>query len=325
VTATYVYGSDIDDVVTMTIGPTAYYDLRNGLGSLAAVTDVAGNVVERYEYDGFGFPRFFDPAFGVRPASSIGSRYLYTGREYEADGLYYYRARHYASTHGRFIQRDPAGFQEIPNLFLYVHNNPVNFTDPYGLWPIPSTLLSIDPFADKRLSIKIKQNAKLLTNCGAAEFKVQWQIAGKVNGWVIQHVEWVAVVFTCDNVPKEPNNPNGLEFWEAWQVVGGEVFIGAKNAAGTNKHNADTFRTVDEGEGTKGEVQINGHVRYMPGYRLTEPPWGHDVPEAGDLPTRKNKPDGWKDEKAKVHSMTVKWICCKEAHHCEVSTVPEEY
>lgn len=48
-------------------------------------------------------------------------------------GFYYYRARYYDPKIGRFISEDPLGYVEGPNLYEYVHNNPVNYTDPEGL------------------------------------------------------------------------------------------------------------------------------------------------------------------------------------------------
>jgi RHS repeat-associated protein len=48
-------------------------------------------------------------------------------------GLYYYRARYYDSSVGRFLGEDPISFQGGTNFYVYVRNNPTNFIDPYGL------------------------------------------------------------------------------------------------------------------------------------------------------------------------------------------------
>ena len=72
------------------------------------------------------------------PAQSAGAaipQYGYTGREPDATGLIYYRARYYDPTIGRFISRDPAGMPDGVNRYSYVSNNPVNFTDPSGECP----------------------------------------------------------------------------------------------------------------------------------------------------------------------------------------------
>ena len=61
--------------------------------------------------------------------------YGFTGREWDKEtGLYYYRARYYDPKGGRFIGKDPIGFNGGDvNLYRYVSNNPVNWRDPSGL------------------------------------------------------------------------------------------------------------------------------------------------------------------------------------------------
>lgn len=48
-------------------------------------------------------------------------------------GLYYYKARMYSPTLGRFLQTDPVGYADDLNLYAYVKSNPINLTDPSGL------------------------------------------------------------------------------------------------------------------------------------------------------------------------------------------------
>jgi uncharacterized protein RhaS with RHS repeats len=49
-----------------------------------------------------------------------------------------YRARFYNPQLQRFISEDPLEFFGGDfNLYAYVGNNPVNFTDPLGLWRFP--------------------------------------------------------------------------------------------------------------------------------------------------------------------------------------------
>jgi RHS repeat-associated protein len=69
----------------------------------------------------------------------------YTGREDDGTGLFYYRARYYHPRSQRFVSEDPlyrlarlgctswaAGSQRF-NLYSYVENDPLGFTDPLGL------------------------------------------------------------------------------------------------------------------------------------------------------------------------------------------------
>lgn len=60
---------------------------------------------------------------------------LFAGREWDAEtGLLFYRARYYSADLGRFLARDPLLYKAgDPNLYRYVFNNPVIYTDPAGL------------------------------------------------------------------------------------------------------------------------------------------------------------------------------------------------
>ena len=57
----------------------------------------------------------------------------YTGREYDLQrnvySLYYNRARYYNSDTGRFLSRDPIGQNDQVNLYTYVRNSPLMYTD----------------------------------------------------------------------------------------------------------------------------------------------------------------------------------------------------
>jgi len=81
--------------------------------------------VESYSYDVFGEPD---------TTSSIGNLYMFTARRYDIEtGNYYYRARIYKPSIGRFLQPDPIGYDDGLNMYAYVGNNPVNYFDPFGL------------------------------------------------------------------------------------------------------------------------------------------------------------------------------------------------
>ena len=124
--ATYVYGNYIDEVLNMQRGGIDYYYHQNALWSVAAVTNAAGVVVERYDYTDYGCPSVTH--------STIGNPWMFTGRQWdEESGLYFYRARYYDCESGRFLQRDPLGYVDGINSYTLGKANPINTFDPTGL------------------------------------------------------------------------------------------------------------------------------------------------------------------------------------------------
>jgi RHS repeat-associated protein len=125
--ARYTHGPGVDEHLIVRRGGANYYYHADGLGSITHITDVSGNIVQTYVYNAFGEI--------VNQYGNLPNTFTYTSREYDPEsGLYYYRARYYDSKIGRFLQTDPIGFSGGGvNLYAYVANNPVNFTDPFGL------------------------------------------------------------------------------------------------------------------------------------------------------------------------------------------------
>ncbi len=130
VTAYYVRGLDLLAVIR---GATPRYFHADGLGSIRRLTDEAGTVTDRYTYSAFGEI--------VEHVGSDPNPYLFTGAARDsATGYYFLRARWMDPGNARFLSSDPFpgnGFDPASlHKYTYAQNDPVNRTDPTGLFNI---------------------------------------------------------------------------------------------------------------------------------------------------------------------------------------------
>jgi len=113
-----------------------YYYIIDHVGTVHAVTDSSGAVVESYRYSPYGkVLEIFDKNGNNISTSAIGNRILFQGREYDWDtGFYYFRARWYDPDTGRWFSKDPTGINGGFNqYYVFCGNNPVMLRDPLGL------------------------------------------------------------------------------------------------------------------------------------------------------------------------------------------------
>ncbi|MEM9121110.1 MAG: RHS repeat-associated core domain-containing protein [Cyanobacteria bacterium P01_F01_bin.56] len=125
----YVYGHDL--ISQTRAEDTSYYQV-DGLGSTRVLTDELGNVTDTYDYDAFG--NLIDSSGGTK------NSYQFAGEQYDENlDNYYLRQRYYDQQLGVLISQDFfEGLTEVPrslHKYAYVFNDPVNTTDPTGLFP----------------------------------------------------------------------------------------------------------------------------------------------------------------------------------------------
>lgn len=107
-------------------GKVEYFH-TDALGSIVAMTDEQGNVIERREYEPYGAQ--------LTPAVKDGPGY--TGHVQDAaTGLSYMQQRYYDPQIGRFLSVDPVTADGSTggnfNRYWYANNNPYKFVDPDG-------------------------------------------------------------------------------------------------------------------------------------------------------------------------------------------------
>jgi RHS repeat-associated protein len=123
----YVQGGLFDEPFSEVSSTTVSYYQRDGLDSVSSLSSSAGALANTYTYDSFGKL--------TASTGTITNPFQYTGRESDSEtGLYYYRARYYDPTAGRFLSEDPLGVRDNLDMYVYVRNNPATYNDPFGLY-----------------------------------------------------------------------------------------------------------------------------------------------------------------------------------------------
>ncbi len=162
----HVLSDRIDDEVGYRIEnlqvPENYWSHRDDLGSLLSVSNANGDVVERFEYGDYGQVRYMSET-GVRHhVSSHDAHHLYTGRPLLAHtGIMEYRYRVHSYDMGRFLQRDPYGYLDSMNIYVYSSSTPHVKRDPMGLFPLaPGDLDSAVIGITNRLATQVVNTVK---------------------------------------------------------------------------------------------------------------------------------------------------------------------
>jgi RHS repeat-associated protein len=123
------------------LGPNDVFNQMNVAGSTRTTyaPDILGSVIATFDATGTLTKSAYQP-YGASAAAA--TPFGFTGQriDTETGGNYYYRARHYSTVLGRFLQADPIGYIGGRNLYAYGGNDPLNGVDATGLaTDVPST------------------------------------------------------------------------------------------------------------------------------------------------------------------------------------------
>lgn len=124
VTERATFGTQVDEPLALVDDGGERYLHADHLGSIIGISDT-DRELGRYAYGPFGET--------LSAPENVKNPYRFTAREFERDDLYFYRARYYDPTQGRFLSEDPLGIGGgDTNLYRYASNNPVHLADPSG-------------------------------------------------------------------------------------------------------------------------------------------------------------------------------------------------
>ncbi|MCI0479088.1 RHS repeat-associated core domain-containing protein, partial [Candidatus Uhrbacteria bacterium] len=121
------------------VGTSFFIQHRDHLGSIQAITDAAGVEVRRQDHTPFGNQHYAS-------GSHAESRGWIDEREEETE-LLYLNARYYDPEIGRFTAPDPImRLGQKLNRYAYARNNPINLSDPSGLYESCTTVTNTGTF-----------------------------------------------------------------------------------------------------------------------------------------------------------------------------------
>ena len=114
------------------LGNHHFYYHSDANGNVTALINQSTNLVAQYRYDPFG-----NLVAQTGPLAE-GNLYRFSSKEFhQASGLYYYGYRFYDPNLQRWVNRDPSGSKDGPNLHAFCHNGAVNAFDTDGQLSFP--------------------------------------------------------------------------------------------------------------------------------------------------------------------------------------------
>ncbi|NJL26928.1 MAG: hypothetical protein HC897_03105 [Thermoanaerobaculia bacterium] len=257
VVARFVYGSRPDVPDYFEKGGEMYRIVVDPLGSPRLVVRVAdGAVLQRLDYDEFGRV-LLDTNPGFQPFGFAGGLYDHQ------TGLVRFGARDYDPESGRWTARDPILFASgSTNNYVYVDNDPVNYTDPSGLLKQRKCTEQHKKFFEdlckgvKELAEKYDFDPNFLLALSALE-----------SGWLDKHARSLNNAFGATNAGgpnlKWDNFSDSIEWW-------GRNFGERVRGAKTIDEFIQKLQTDEREKGGKGK------------YNSEDPDWAEKVEETYD-------------------------------------------
>ncbi len=134
-----VPGLDGDELamtsIAFEIKGETFLPLHDIVGNVVSIIEPQScQLVESYQYTAFGEELIINPYGEVEKFSLISNPWRFSEKRInQKSGLILFGLRFYDPIIGRWISQDPAGFIDGPNSYAFLHNNPLNHVDRFGL------------------------------------------------------------------------------------------------------------------------------------------------------------------------------------------------
>jgi len=120
-------GAEIGAAVLLELNGQVYAPIHDHSGSIVCLIDPdSGTTKQAYRYTPFGEL--------IKTHSNLQNPWRFASQRHDPTKLIFFGRRYYKPTLGRWITCDPLGLTDGPNLYAYVHNNPLTHFDEYGLF-----------------------------------------------------------------------------------------------------------------------------------------------------------------------------------------------
>jgi RHS repeat-associated protein len=134
--------TDVNGTITSptptSLTPQRIYAEHDANFDIKTLTNTSGTVLEHIVYDPYGNATLLNSSYGggagVFGSDSYHWIYGFQGGRYDpGSGLYHFGARNYSSATGRWMEQDPAGYINGPNVYQTEMGDPATILDPLGL------------------------------------------------------------------------------------------------------------------------------------------------------------------------------------------------
>ena len=127
--------AEIGAAVALELNGRVFAPIHDLQGNVACLIDAhTGQAAETYRYSAFGEEEIFDDQGNKITKSSINNPWRFASKRCDEEtGWIYFGRRYYDAEIGRWTTPAPLSFTDGPNLYAYLHHNPLNAYDAYGL------------------------------------------------------------------------------------------------------------------------------------------------------------------------------------------------